>query len=912
MPDIVVRIGSDAKGFGVGVKDADQAMDGLGRAAADLGRSLSRAVTGPLDGFSSALSRIGAVAASPVHAVGGLTSALGALGLAGLGLKTLAQGVAGVATGMVSGNAEMETYETQLGTLLGSADKAKERLAELAKFGAETPFELPEVVRAEKVLLGFGLTGQKVVDLTGKSASEFRTLTGDIAAGTGAAFEEIALNMGKFASGATGEAISRFQEMGIATREQMTALGVQFSKSGELLSPLPIAMQAIVKISQEKFGGGMDKLSKTFGGQMSTLADNFNQAKNVVMAPIFDVLKDSVGTLNTALSGEGFQRTLRSVAELLAGAVKRGVDAATVAFGLLMDVFNEGGDLGVFADDLRELFGIDISPLVAWQRWLGDVLPAAIETLRTALVQVYERATTFFGSLVGGETLATAVNKAFGDLIPPELNPILDATDRAFAALKTTVQDFASALRTGGITGVLDEIGAKLRSAGAPETAGAFQSGLADVQTAMRDVIEIGTGLVDGLGQVAQALGMGSDSTTDWGRVVDQVIAGVIRSTLLPITAFNTLVTGARTTQAAITAAWASVRQATADAMFLVSNTITTTWAAISSTVNDTTNAVITKVGDSWESIRSTTNSLWTQTKGHVKDAFDGILNIQDSEGTTLREAIATNWSTISTGTDNAWKGIKGYVESWSVSARDAAKTAADAISTHLGGPGSGVWSTVRGNTDSAWSSVKTNIVTAIESARDSAKNAADAIKDYLGSAGAGVWGTITSNTASAWSAAGGIAGLVSSAISEVASSLSGSGIGTAAGNFGRQMVTGIADGLSGLGSSLSQKLTAAINSIYLDIGIFHFRGGTFTWTFPTITAPTISLPGTNHDRLGADLSGVNGGMVGGGINYSRLAAEIAKASGPSYSLQVTGGGGISNAEEIPRLFQRMQLLAAR
>jgi hypothetical protein len=268
-------------------------------------------------------------------AFGGVVDTLGKVGLAGLGIGGIISGISSVASGMVSGNAEMETYETQLSTLLGSADKAKDRLAELAKFGAETPFDLPEVVRAEKVLVGFGLTGEKVVKQTGLDATHFRTLVGDIAAGTGQAFEDIALNMGKFSAGATGEAISRFQELGIATKEQMAAMGVQFSKSGELLSPIPQAMEAIVKISQEKFGGGMDKLSKTFEGQMSTLSDNINQAKTAVMQPIFNVLRDSLAGINSVMSSDVFQKGLQNIAEILAGVVKQGVDIAVIGFNAL-------------------------------------------------------------------------------------------------------------------------------------------------------------------------------------------------------------------------------------------------------------------------------------------------------------------------------------------------------------------------------------------------------------------------------------------------------------------------------------------------------------------------------------------------------------------------------------------------
>jgi hypothetical protein len=46
----------------------------------------------------------------------------------------------------------METLETAFIPLLGSADAAQKRIADLSKFAAETPFELPEVAKASRTL----------------------------------------------------------------------------------------------------------------------------------------------------------------------------------------------------------------------------------------------------------------------------------------------------------------------------------------------------------------------------------------------------------------------------------------------------------------------------------------------------------------------------------------------------------------------------------------------------------------------------------------------------------------------------------------------------------------------------------------------------------------------------------------
>ncbi len=54
------------------------------------------------------------------------------------------------------------------------------------------------------------------------------------------------------------------------------------------------------------------------------------------------------------------------------------------------------------------------------------------DQVMTELQHGAERVTTLLGSLFSGDTLATAVNKAFGDVIPASLNRVLDQVDQAF------------------------------------------------------------------------------------------------------------------------------------------------------------------------------------------------------------------------------------------------------------------------------------------------------------------------------------------------------------------------------------------------------------------------------------------------------------------------------------------------
>lgn len=222
--------------------------------------------------------------------------------------------VTGLAGAMIDGNAEFEVYETQFGVLLGSAEAAKDRLTELAQVGASTPFELPELVKGDKILQSFGLHAEDTAERFSFSGEEIRLIAGDLAAGTGASFEEMATLLGKFSSGATGEVLSRFQELGIVTKEQLAQMGLEFSKSGELLTPVEDAFDVLLQVSQDKFGGMMEAQSGTFEGMLSNFEDFKAGALRTIGAPLFEVAKAGLGKVLEFLNSESVQAGIQSLA----------------------------------------------------------------------------------------------------------------------------------------------------------------------------------------------------------------------------------------------------------------------------------------------------------------------------------------------------------------------------------------------------------------------------------------------------------------------------------------------------------------------------------------------------------------------------------------------------------------------
>lgn len=358
------------------------------------------------------------------------TTALGVV--AGDALKSLAGGISGIASAMISGNAEIETYVTQLTTLQGSSQKAKDTIKELADFGASTPFELPEIVRAQKVLLGFGLTGQVAVEKTRRSATELRNVAGDIAAGTGQSFEDISLLIGKFASGASGEAISRFQELGIVTKEQLKGVGIEFDKAGSLTSPINKALAATLDLAGEKFGGGMKALSNTYEGQLSTLSDNIGANLRELGAPFFDLAKDIVSALNEALGSDIFKQGL-SIVKTLVSSLLTPIRAIGSAFSSIK------GAITGFTDSLAEI-GINAGAVLSMAAAFGILVVAALKVRQIiTMFRLLQLAISTIPAVMGFVTAAFPILGTVGSFVLNGLSTAARVLGGSLLAITGTV-----------------------------------------------------------------------------------------------------------------------------------------------------------------------------------------------------------------------------------------------------------------------------------------------------------------------------------------------------------------------------------------------------------------------------------------------------------------------------------------
>lgn len=193
-------------------------------------------------------------------------------------------------------NATLEQQEVAFKTLLGTADAAKIRIADLFRFAAETPFEFEQILQASRIL-------QSLTNGALASGDGLR-MVGDVAAATARPIEEVAMWLGRVFAGlktgtAIGEASLRLIEMGAISGDTARRLNT-LAASGAGMSDA----MGIMHREFGRFSGAMIEQSKTFNGQLSTLRDNLKGLVAENTKGAFEALKATIEGLNRALTSD--------------------------------------------------------------------------------------------------------------------------------------------------------------------------------------------------------------------------------------------------------------------------------------------------------------------------------------------------------------------------------------------------------------------------------------------------------------------------------------------------------------------------------------------------------------------------------------------------------------------------------
>lgn len=217
--------------------------------------------------------------------------AKGAL-IAAVGIGSVTEALGAAKHAFIDYNADLEQTRVAFTSMLHSAEAADKMLADLQKFAAETPFEMPGVRTAAQQLIAFGYEADEILPTL--------TALGNAASGLGRGqdgFNHLAFVFGQIRTTGKlmGQDVMQLAQLGVPVKDILAKnLGLakdELSRIGELGIDADVAIQALIDGMNERFPDMMKKQSETFEGILSNIKDNLGQAFGDIGLGVFEEAK---------------------------------------------------------------------------------------------------------------------------------------------------------------------------------------------------------------------------------------------------------------------------------------------------------------------------------------------------------------------------------------------------------------------------------------------------------------------------------------------------------------------------------------------------------------------------------------------------------------------------------------------
>lgn len=443
--NLAVIISANGAGLTAGLSSAKQAVAGF---------------AGSLGGTLTGLGIGGAISSGVGGLAGGLKSVAGALGQAG------------AAAVQQSGN--FERAEIAMEAMLGSADKSKKFIGELAKFAMVTPFTFEDLLKASQRLLAFGFSAEKVMPILRR--------VGDLAAAMPEGAEEgikrvtVALGQMSAKQRVMAQEMNQLTEAGIPAWEALAKElktdvkpAMMMVERGQV--DAATGMRAIMRLAEDpRFASMMEKQSKGLFGMWSNLKD----ALQLLLRDVGDIIVDAFDLKGLTLSITNFGASLRANI----GTVVPLFQFVGSAFIALRDIVVEGALRA--GEALRSWAGEVEGPAGAADRmrlgWMAAFETIALFSNKAILfVKLFARAVLVdaIAPIIDGLSSANRFMEAFAESFGAEdiakgfaqeaqgLDRVSKGLKRAFDSVPQMAVDFAVAQV--GILQFFDTVDAKAR-----------------------------------------------------------------------------------------------------------------------------------------------------------------------------------------------------------------------------------------------------------------------------------------------------------------------------------------------------------------------------------------------------------------------------------------------------------------
>lgn len=612
-------------------------------------------------------------------------------------------------------NAQMESYLTNFKVMLGDEQLAAEKLEEIRRMAASTPFSLSDLTEGTQTLLQFGIAAD---DTTGVLKR-----LGDISLGNADKLQTLVRAYGKMSSAqkVTLENVNMMIDAGFnplnqicdATGESMSALYKRISDGKVSFNELEAAVAAATSEGGQ-FYNGMLEASQNFNGRLSTLKDNVAALTGELTSGLFSALGDIIVKANELVvsitEDDSKMAALKETIGVLTAAVVAVTAAvlsykATVAAATAITALHTAATTAMAAAHKAAAAGA--TGLQVAQAALNTVLSAnpiglvvaALAALAAGLVTAYHTSETF-----------------------------RSAVDSAFSAIQKTASNVI-----GSVVDWINELVARIK--GAAAALGSLKNGLGAAKDAYNEAYS------DSIGSYQQSKrDKASQSRLDkHNERVAQSQADAARSS-----GSSGAVASAT---AAATSAAKSTKQATADIVKSISDTttavkngVTTTTETVTETLSNGTTQqkqVITSTSRQMvdgvlkdiktvETIAADGKRTVSQTMETVRDVVntvtatttalaDGVKTTTQTVTKTLADSTTEQQRVITQTQDKVIDGALRTVETVKTIAADGTEQVAETIKDSAAKTLDGLWSALKdranegvlGTVDTLWEAVK-------------------------------------------------------------------------------------------------------------------------------------------------------------------------------------------------------------
>lgn len=520
----------------------------------------------------------------------------------------------------------------------GQTDKAAGFVKDLQEFAKRTPFEFPGLQDAASRFLAVGVAADKVIPIM-TNIGNVTSVMGSGAEGVDRvtlALQQMALK-GKVSS----EELMQMSEAGVpALKILADSMGVPTGQLQDMITkglvPADEMFKAFGNTSGEelaKFAGGMDKMSQTTEGKLSTLRDGFSQLAGKIVSGVLPAFSGLVSfASDTAIPAiEGFGQTIGNVkqwfdegsaaakaAEVVLGGVLALLTASFVKMGI------EATIAGVKA--VAAWIAMAVAGNTAGMGLIGTLIAQAIHWAAMGAAAVVNAATVVGAwALMGAQALIHAAKVAAAWLIA--LGPI----GLIIAAVVALVVIVVTNLDT------IKEWISKAWDWITSTTYNVWQSIYSFFENIWNNITSWISNALDNIkGWINTAWEWIKSATAAAWDVIKWFIFGPIGAVVLFVTQ------NLDTIKATISGAWENIKSWTSNAWNTVVDFIRNAWQNIVNAVSEKVNAVITFArelpGRVVSAVGDLARTLWDKGTSIIQGLLDGAMEKIRSLGSWASE----------------------------------------------------------------------------------------------------------------------------------------------------------------------------------------------------------------------------------------------------------------------------------